>query len=50
MDAHQIDPLLAELRGRVRRLETRTTWLEQAMGRLVELVWQVMKPAREREA
>ena len=50
MDAHEIDPLLGELRERVARLETRTTWLERVAARLIQLFWQLAKPAREREA
>ena len=50
MEAHQIDPLLAELRDRVGRLERREGYLEQVVARLIEHVWQLVKPAREREA
>ncbi len=48
MDVHEIDPLLAEVRERVTRLEHRTTWLEQVSAQLIRLIGQLVKPAKER--
>ncbi len=50
MDVHQVDPLLADLRDRVYRLENRTGWLEQVTARLIQLVGQLVKPRKEQSA
>ncbi len=50
MDVHQIDPLLAEMRDRVTRLERRTTWLEQVSAQLIRLIGQLVQPAKEKTA
>ena len=50
MEYEQTDPLLAELQDRVWRLEHRTTYLETVVARLIEHVWQLIKPGKERTA